>query len=81
MDIPYDGCKMLMRIDQYGLITTAKERTVPLVSAVEPLGINAVHMAHHAGEISFRCPEADMIMVAHKAVSEDLNSPKAMSFL
>jgi hypothetical protein len=60
---------MTVFLDENGLVPALEQMTVPLVTFIEELGIDAVQLPHAYGEIAVGGLDEQMIMVGHEAVS------------
>ena len=50
------------------------------MASVESLGIQTIDVAHDPGEITFRCPQAQMIMIPHQRIGKHFDTPQPMGF-
>jgi hypothetical protein len=78
MNVPHHRGQVLVRINQKRFISAPKKRAVTPVSTVESLRVQAIHMAHDAGEIPIRCPQQQMVVIVHQTVREHLHTPQLM---
>ena len=75
MNVAHNRCEVFIRIDEDGLVTASEKGAVSMVGAVEALCVNTAQMAHNAGKVARGCPQAEMVVIVHKAVSDNLDPP------
>jgi len=74
VDVPGKFCSVFVSLDQDRLLPSLEQVPGPFSLYVEVRRIGAVHMPHDLREISFRCLQKQMIMVAHQAICMDYRS-------
>jgi hypothetical protein len=75
VNITDHGCQVLVGVDEDRLVAAAKKRPVAPVAPVEPLGIEAVYVAHDSGEITSWGSHAQMVMISHEGIGKDFDVP------
>jgi hypothetical protein len=60
--------KMAVFLDQYRLVATLKQVSVPAVIFVEELRVDTIELPHAEGQIAFRRLDEKVVMVGHEGI-------------
>jgi len=71
VNIASDLKKIIIGLYRNGFVSTAKQGPITFVLAVEPLGIDAIQVAHESGKVAFRGVDKQVVMVGHQAIGGD----------
>jgi hypothetical protein len=80
MDIADHLRQITILVHHDGLVSPPKKRSVATVKPIEPLCVKPIEVLHYAGKIPLRGTQANMIVIAHQAISEYFHSPTIMKF-
>jgi hypothetical protein len=72
---------MVVRVNEYGFVSSTKKLAVMVVTTVETLGVYSVYMPHTAGQITDRSMDQQMIMIGHQAIGSYLDIPSFIRLL
>src|SRR3970282_3048118 len=80
MDIAHHWSQVGILIHHNGLVAPPKKSTVTAMNTVKSLSVESIQMSHDAREISLRGTQTDVIVIPHKTIGKEFNSPTLMDF-
>jgi hypothetical protein len=80
MNIARHRQKIFLHIYHDRFITSPKQRAIPAVGPIKPLGVDPVQMTHGSAQSCSRCLQEQMIVGIHQTVRIDLDAPQLVEF-